>query len=200
MFEQISKLVSALQDAGALKHGEVISALAAFAPCVEDPDYRSRLMGELSLRLGMLGDFDRAEHFARSVTNTEKSEFLRQVADLESKKNEHDRASRLLLEAREAAVLHRFPTQQAQALMEIASSFEAAARKDDALDTWDLAVELAKKAQHRGGTDGPEAAGVLVRAVEAFCKAGKTGAAKSTAEEIVFPQLREKALRAIVEI
>lgn len=195
MFEQISQLVSALHKADVLRQTEVIKALAAFAPCIEDLDYRSQLLGELSVKLGMLGNFDEAERFARTVVNTEKSEFLRRVGELECEKNQHERAFRLLLEAREAAFLHRYPTQQALALADIASSFDVIGRKENALEAWNLAIALAKEAQHRAGTDGPEAADVLVRAVEAFCKAGNTAAARTAAESIIFPLLREKAIR-----
>ncbi len=197
MFEQISRLILALQDAGALQDKEVINALTAFAPCIEDLDYRSQFFGELGVRLATLGQCEQAEEIVRLVDNSEKSEFLRHVADLESKRNERDRAYRLLLEAREAVASHRLPTQQAQALAEIATSFGELAREEEALETWNLAVELAKKAQHRGGTDGPEAAGVLVKAVDAFCKAGEFDLARSTAEGLVFPEVRERALRAI---
>ncbi len=199
MFEQISNLISVLQDVGALERGAVVNALIAFAPCIEDLDYRSHMFGEISIKVAVLGDFDRAEDLARLVVGTEKAEFLRRIAAIEAEKKQGDRALRLFLEAREAALIHRFPTQRAQALSEIAESLEAAALHNEAFDTWSLVVQLAKEGQNRQGTDGPEAAGVLLNVVAAFCRAGRIDAARSTAELIVFADLREKARRTIDE-
>jgi hypothetical protein len=198
MFEQISNLISALEDAGALSDASVINTLAAFARCLEDQDYRSHMLGELSIRVAAQNDFDEAEQLARSIVGSEKVEFLRRVAEIEAG-NQRDRALRLFLEARDAVPLHRFPTQQAQALSDIAESLETAALQVEALNTWNLAVDLAKSAQHRKGTDGPEAAGVLLKAVETFCKAGKIDTARFIAEAIIFDDLRERALRIVAE-
>ncbi len=81
----------------------------------------------------------------------------------------------LLLEAREAALSNRFPTQQAQALAEIAASLKIIGEQVQADETWNAAIVLAREAQLREGTDGPEAAGVLLSAVEAFCREGRGG-------------------------
>jgi len=197
MFEQISKLIAALRNVRALENSEVVSALRAFSLCLPDPDYRSHLVGELGVSLASLGRFDQAEELARSIETTEKSEFLRQVADVEAHSSEANRALPLFLEAREAALLNPFATQQAQALSEIALSLEATPWRQEAIRTWNLAIDLAKRGQHREGTDGPEAAGVLLKAVEALSRAGKKDDARAVADEIVFEPLRKKAIQAI---
>lgn len=197
MFEEISNLIGALYDAGSLRHDKVVNALAAFSQSMDDQDYRCNLIGELSIKLARLGQFDRAEEFARTIDSMEKSEFLRRIAEIEVGNNRTRQALRLLLEAREATYIHRFPTQQAQALAEIALSLETAGHQQEALETWGLAVDMAKKGQDYGGTDGPEAAEVLAKAVEALSRAGKPDAARAVGGAIKFDLLREKALRGI---
>jgi hypothetical protein len=199
VFERISKLISVLRDAGVLGNRDVVAALSDFARGFDDLDYRSHMTGELGVNLSRLGELDDAEKLARSVENTEKSEFLRRVAEVEGESGQLARALPLFSEAREAAYLHRFPTQQALALAEIAASLGVVGRYGEADETWDSAVQLAMKAQHNGGTDGPEAAGVLLSAVEGFCKRGRMDAAKSVANAIVFEALRERALQTIAD-
>jgi len=199
MFELISKLISVLRDAGVLGNRDVVASLSNFARGLDDLDYRSHMLGELGVNLSRLGELDDAEELARSVENTEKSEFLRRVAEIEGESGQVARALPLFSEAREAAYLHRFPTQQALALAEIAVSLGVVGKHVEADETWDTAVQLAMKAQHSGGTDGPEAAGVLLSAVEGFCKRGRIDAAKSVANAIVFEAPRERALQAIAD-
>ncbi len=198
MFERISKLISVLRDAGVLGNRDVVAALSDFARGLHDLDYRSHMLGELGVNLSRLGELDDAEELARSVENTEKSEFLRRVAKIEGELGQVARALPLFSEAREAAYL-RFPTQQAMAPAEIAVSLGVVGKHGEADETWDAAVQLAMKAQHSGGTEAPEAAGVLLSAVEGFCKRGRMDAAKSVANAIVFEDLRERALQAIAD-
>jgi len=199
MFEQIGKLVSVLCDAGALRNREVVVALTNFARSLGDLDYRSQMLGELSVRLAAIGEFDEAEELARSVENTEKSEFLRLVADVEGRDGQATRALSLFSEAHKAAFLYRFSRQQALALAEIAVSLAVVGKHTEADEIWDSAVQLATKAQHDGGTDGPEAAGVLVSAVEAFCARGRIDAAKVVADTIIFSSLRDRAFQTIAD-
>ena len=60
-------------------------------------------------------------------------------------------------------------------------------------------MRLATKAQHGGGTDGPDAAGALLGAVEAFCTRGRLEATKTVADAIIFGSLREKAFQTIAD-
>ena len=198
MFTQISDLIAALSQTGILKNKEVVDALADFARCLDDTDYRSHMLGELSVSLAVAGDYDRAEQLARLVEGTDKSEFLRRIAALEKGAN-YDGASRLFSEAVAAVSLHRFPAQRALALAEIARSLGEGESYAEADQVWQSAIQLAIKAQHASGTDGLEAAGVLVNAVKALCKLGKGEMAKSVADSIVFPELRERAQRALNE-
>jgi hypothetical protein len=122
------------------------------------------------------------------------------VAETEGRGHHTVRALTLFHEAREAALLNRFPAQQSLALAQIAESLGAIGKQAEANEIWDSAVDLAKKAQHGGGTDGPEAAGVLLSAVGAFCKSRRMDAAKSVANGIVFDSLRERAFQIIERV
>lgn len=197
MYEQIIKLISALSDAEALQNEHVIVALTDFAQGLDDPDYRAHMLGELAVRSASVGEFDRAERLVRLVETVDRSEFLVRVAEIEAQDRHDRRALQLFQEARDAALLHRFPTQQSMALAEVASSLEGMGRKEEAAETWNSAVQLATQAQHRGGTDGPEAAGVLLGAVEACCRGGRLCEARAIADTIVFPSIREKANQVI---
>jgi hypothetical protein len=197
MYEQISNLIGTLRDAGVLKNRDVVAALINFAQGLSDLDYRSHMLGELSVGLAATGEFDKAEQLGRLVENSEKGEFLRRVAEIEGRGDQPVRALQLFSEAREAAFLHRFPTQQALALAEIAVSLGALGKSVEADETWDSAIQLAMEAQHGGGTDGPEAAGVLLRAVERLCTVGRRDAAKSVAEAIIPGPIRDKAFHTI---
>lgn len=197
MYEQMTKLISALSDAELLQNERVLVALTDFAQALDDPDYRSHMLGELAVRLASIGQFDEAERLARLVENVERSKLLARVAEIEARDKHSMRALQLFQEARDAALLHRFPTQQSMALAEIASSLEGIGRREEAGETWKSAVRLATQAQHRGGTDGPEAAGVLLAAVEACCRNQRLDDAREIANAIVFPSLREKANQVI---
>ena len=192
MFNEITNLIATLSRSGALKQPELVDALKAVARNLSDIDYRSHMLGELSVSMAELGEVDRAEELARMVENTEKSDFLRRVAELEKKHGFSVRGDNLFSEAVSAVFLHRFPTQRAIALGEIAQSLRDAGSQA-AYQVWERAIEIALKAQHGAGTDGPEAAGVLLRAVEALVELGKTETATSVANSIAFQDLREQA-------
>jgi hypothetical protein len=195
MFEQITELISALANNGALRDHEVVDALAGFAKSISDTDYRSRMLGELAVKLAETRLYDDAEKIVRQVENCEKSEFIRVVAENEAHSNHLARALQLFQEAREAVSLHRFPTQRGQALAEIATSLSALGLESEALKSWELAIHEAKQGQVAGGTDGPEAAGVLLVAVRALASAGNRLRARSVAETISFPAIRDEAMK-----
>jgi hypothetical protein len=199
VFNEISNLIGVLSRSGVLKDPDVIDALSNFSRAMGDTEYRSHMLGELSVNLALNGDYDRAEQLARMVESTDKCEFLRRIAELEKRSNDDARASRLFSEAVAAVSLHRFPTQQALALAEIARSPGEGASYAEADLVWQSAIQLATKAQRAPGTDGPEAAGVLVKAVQALSKLGKIEMAESVANSIAFPELRERARRALNE-
>jgi len=199
MFTEISDLIAVLSRSGVLKNPDVVDAFSNFARAMGDTEYRSHMLGELSVNLALNGEYDRAEQLVRMVESTDKCEFLRRIAELEKRANDDARASRLFSEAVAAVYLHRFPTQQALALAEIARSLSEGASYAAADQVWQSAIQLATKAQRASGTDGPEAAGVLVNAVQALSKLGKIEMAKSVADSITFPELRERAHRALSE-
>jgi hypothetical protein len=66
--------------------------------------------------------------------------------------------------------------------------------KGAAAEAWEAAVAAATPAQDSGGTDGPEASGVLIEAVEAFLRLGDPIEARKTADQITLESVRERAL------
>jgi len=197
MYSQISNLVSALDKCGALSQASVRAAIEDFAACLEDEDYRTHMLGELALRLAEARNFEEAEGIVRRLLGLEKSSFLTKVADIEARVGRSDRATSLYDDAASAALEQRFPAQQSQAIAAVAQSVERYGKWDTAANFWHKAVELAQSAQSKGGTDGPEAAGVLLEAVEAFCSHGDRASAEKIARSINIEDLRHRALEKV---
>lgn len=194
MYSQISALVSALDKCGPLNHTTVAAAIEDFAACLEDEDYRTHMLGELAVRLAEAKRFDEAEDIARKLPGLEKSAFLTKVADTEVQVGERGRAASLYEDAVSAALAHRFPTQQSQAIAAVAQSVERLGNWETALRFWHKAVGLAQNGQSRGGTDRLEAAGVFLQAVEAFSGHGDRANAEKIARSITNEDLRGRAL------
>jgi hypothetical protein len=157
-----------------------------------DDDFGAALLGDLSLAFVGDQEFEKAEKIARLIKGQEKSEHLRALGEAEAKAGQPKRAMAILHEGCEAAFIYEFPTQQAQNLAGIAATMEIA-DKDEAAKTWEEAVKIAMPAQDANGTDGPEASGVLLQAVEAFLRLGLEPKARAVAATIKLPSLRERA-------
>ncbi len=197
MYSQISTLISALEKCGALRHASVRSAIQEFAACIGDEDYRTHMVGEMAVSLAEAGQFREADCLAATLAGLEKSTFLIKIAEIEMQAGEDELAASTYDGARKAALERRFPTQRSQAIAAIAVSVERFGKWETSASLWQMAVGLAKEGQVRGGTDGPEAAGVLLDAAEAFRRNGDREQAERIAKSILIEELRHRALGAL---
>jgi len=181
-----------LSKAGVLTADAVLEALVKFGQALVE-DFGAALLGEVSLALVGSKQFEKAEGIAGLIKGQEKSEHLRALAEAEAKVGENDRATALLQVARRAAFIYEFLTEQAQSIAAVAGTMEAI-DKNAAVEFWESAVAVAAPAQNRGGTDGPEASGVLLEAVEALCRLARGAEARKVAAQIELPCLRERAI------
>lgn len=110
---------------------------------------------------------------------------------------EDERAASTYDSARKAPLVHRFPAERSQAIAAIAESIERFGKWETSVRLWQMAVGLAQEGQVRGGTDGPEAAGVLLDAAEAFRRNGDREQAERIAKSIIIEELRHRALEKI---
>jgi hypothetical protein len=176
-----------------LTDAEVIEALINLGQAFEDQDYGAALLGDVSLALVGSKQFEKAECVANLIKGQEKSEHLRALAEAEAKIGQRDRARTLLHQARQAAFIYEFSTQLAQSIGAVAATMEAI-DKEAAVELWESAVAVAAPAQEAGGTDGPEASGVLLEAVEGLLRLGRGVGAREVASQIKLPWLRERAI------
>jgi hypothetical protein len=170
----------------------VSAALVDLAQALGDDDFGAALLADVALAFAQAKDFASAEKIARLIKGQETSEHLRVIAEAEAKIGEAQRALVLLQEARKAAFIYEFPTQQAQSIAAVAATMETVDR-EAAVEAWETAVRTATPAQDAGGTDGPEASGVLFEAVEAFLRLARESEAHRVAAQIKLPSLRERA-------
>jgi hypothetical protein len=193
VYVQISKLVTALSKCGALNDRSVRDAIAELAESLGDVDYQSHMLGEMAIKLAEARCHGDAEVLVRGLPGLEKSVFMTKLAEVEMEHGESNCALSLYEEACAAAMANRFPAQQAQAIAAVAKSAEKNILWEAAAKIWNEAVSPARAGQGGPGTDGPESAGVLVDAAEAFARHGDRKVAEQIAEWIVFDHFRELA-------
>jgi hypothetical protein len=175
-----------------LLNSGVSAALIDFAQVLGDDDFAAALLGDVALALVRSKRFQKAEEVASFIRGQERSEHLRSIAEAEAKAGETHRARKLLKQARQAASIYEFATQRAQSIAAVAATMEIVER-DAAAEAWEAAVLAAAPAQDAGGTDGPEASGVLLEAVEAFLRLSLEKEAREVAAQIKHLPLRERA-------
>ena len=69
-----------------------------------------------------------------------------------------------------------------------------------AVELWESAIAIAAPAQEAGGSDGPEASGVLFEVVEALWRLGRPTDARRAADQISLDSLRERRMRCAADL
>lgn len=189
------EFLDALASDGTLNRSATVKALEEFTQSFPDSVDRDVFGGELAVTLAGVGNFESAVRLIRAVEySLERAEYWIKLASVQLKVGDYDKAFDSLGYSQDA--VNSLPADQlaerAGTLSQTASLLEQYGFKDRARETWNRAIETARRGQAEN-PDRSDCSAVLGDITAALAALGYRELAKSVADSIAIEGRRQHA-------